>query len=240
MSYVTFGATERGPGHIKSGIQNQDYFLIKKYKAGTVLVVSDGVGSCSNSHLGSRAVCRAVTGVLHDYMNITDRSVDIKDVLRLIHAKWLFDLSPLIAETCCATVLFALVQQQKVVLGRLGDGMICVGINGKDLIITEDKQDSFSNITQCMRYSFKYENWEIQEFAAPELDYILLATDGISDDISVDEKKIAFSRKFAQSYLADPSRLRTFRIKKMLKSWPVPHHSDDKTVACIVRSSFNG
>lgn len=240
MTFVTFGASERGPGHIRNGVPNQDCFLIREYRAGTVLAVSDGVGSCANSHWGSRAVCKAIAVTLHDYMNVSDRSADIKDVLRLIHSRWLFNLSPMIAETCCATALFALVQPQKLIIGRLGDGMICAGIDGKDFVFTDDKNDSFSNITKCMGYSFKYEDWDLHEFINPELSYLLLATDGISDDISQSEKKIGFSRKFAQEYLSLSPRLRTYKIKQLLRTWPVPRHSDDKTVACIVRTSFNG
>lgn len=240
MAYITFGATVRGPGHIKNGLPNQDSFLIREYKAGTVLVVSDGVGSCKNSDMGSKAVCRAVAASLHDYMNTGDRAADIKDVLRLIHARWLFNLSPLIADTCCATVLFALVQQSRIITGRLGDGMICAAINGREIVITDSKENSFSNVTQCMRYGFRYEDWDIQEFREPEFDFLLLATDGIADDISLNEKKFGFSRKFALEYLAEEQRLRSLRIRQMLNSWPVPHHSDDKTVACIVRDSFNG
>ena len=240
MGNVTFGATCRGPGHIRSGLPNQDSFLIREYRGGTVLVVSDGVGSCQNSALGSKAVCRAVAESLHDYMNAGGRSADIKDVLRLIHARWLFNLSPLVADTCCATVLFALVQPDRITTGRLGDGMICAAIDGREIVITDSKENSFSNVTQCMRYGFRYEDWDIQEFRDPEFDFLVLATDGVADDISQNEKKFGFSRKFALEYLAEKPRLRSLRIRQMLDSWPVPHHSDDKTVACIVRDSFNG
>ena len=79
-TYVSFGCSVIGPGHIKTGKPNQDSFLLKKYKNGWVAVVSDGVGSKPLSHTGSAAVCSSVCNVMRDYLN-SPKSVDIKDVL---------------------------------------------------------------------------------------------------------------------------------------------------------------
>lgn len=233
-SFINFGCSVIGPSHIKSNKPNQDSFLIKKYKKGFVAVVSDGVGSKPLSHIGSKAVCKSVCLVMKDYLNY-EKEVDIKDALRLIHARWLFEIAPNFAEDCCATVLFAVVSNKKILLCRLGDGMICCRNNYEDTLMLDDKSDSFSNVTKCMRYKFTYDDWYVEEIPLENFEYIALSTDGISDDITED-KLIPFVQKFVKEYSSEKNNIRTKKIKQMLNNWPVPMHSDDKTIACIVNN----
>ena len=231
-TYVSFGCSVIGPGHIKTGKPNQDSFLLKKYKNGWVAVVSDGVGSKPLSHTGSAAVCSSVCNVMRDYLN-SPKSVDIKDVLRLVHSRWLFNISPSLADDCCATVLFAVVTAKKIILGRLGDGMICCRNNHEDILLLDDKTDSFSNVTKCMRYKFIYDDWYIKEIPLQNFEYIVLTTDGISDDIPSDNL-LSFARDFITKNSSEKPGKITKKIKHMLIDWPVPMHSDDKTIACLV------
>lgn len=231
-SYVNFGCSVIGPGHIKTGKPNQDSFLIKKYKKGWVVVVSDGVGSKSLSHVGSAAVCNSVSNVMRDYLN-SSQNIDMKDVLRLVHSRWLFEISPCLADDCCATVLFAVVSPQKIILGRLGDGMICCRNNHEDILLLDDKTDTFSNITKCMRFKFLYDDWYIKEIPLENFEYVFLSSDGVSDDIRPDVQTL-FVRDLVTEYSIENSRIRTKKIKRMLLNWPVPMHSDDKTIACLV------
>lgn len=231
-SYVSFGCSVIGPGHIKSGKPNQDSFLLKKYKNGWVAVVSDGVGSKPLSHIGSAAVCRSVCNVMRDYLN-SSKSADIKDVLRLVHSRWLFDISPNLADDCCATVLFAVVTAEKIILGRLGDGMICCRNNHEDTLLLDDKTDSFSNVTKCMRYKFIYDDWYVKEIPVHDFEYVVLTTDGISDDIPSNMLP-SFVKDFVNEYSIEKTGIRTKKVKQMMIDWPVPMHSDDKTIACLV------
>src|SRR5574344_228373 len=182
---IYFGTSTIGPGHIRSSIPNQDSFIIKKYKNCSVIVVSDGVGSKPLSHIGSKTVCKVVSEVLKDYVN-SKREIPIKDVLRLIHAKWLFELAPYPPQDCYATVLFALVTENKLILGRLGDGMICCKKADEKILMIDNKDGSFSNISKCIRDKFSFNDWEIQSLDKEGLDFLVLTTDGISDDIQVD------------------------------------------------------
>jgi len=233
-SIFGFGASVRGPGHIRSGMPNQDSFLIRKFKNGWVAVVSDGVGSRPFSDVGSRAVCKAVASAVSLYLN-SQNEVDIKNVLRLVHARWLFEISPNIADECNATVLFAVITQKKIILATLGDGMICCRHGDETTILTDNKTDSFSNVTTCMKYKFSYDDWNITEIPFENFRYVALATDGISDDV-IQEKLPAFVDGFVCEYSKISKSVRTKKIKKMLNDWPVPKHSDDKTIACIVNA----
>jgi len=53
-SFYSFGASAQGMGHIKNNIPCQDAHAYKNFDNGWgILVVSDGAGSCENSHIGS-------------------------------------------------------------------------------------------------------------------------------------------------------------------------------------------
>ena len=46
-------ASVKGVLHENANIPNQDAYSVKKYKFGTILVVSDGLGSKKHSDIGS-------------------------------------------------------------------------------------------------------------------------------------------------------------------------------------------
>ena len=229
--FITFGASVIGPGHIKHNKPNQDYFLIRNYKHGTVLTVSDGVGSCSLSHIGSKSACKAVCSIMHDYLN-DNKVVDPKILVQLIHAKWLYEISPNFVKDCAATLLFAVISDDQIILARLGDGMIYLKTKDQKLLSEDDKNSAFSNMTKCLVYKFNYDDWNIQVIENKhDLDFILLCTDGISDDLLID-KKDDFCEQFAYEYAKEPNLVRVKRIKHMLNNWSVPKHTDDKTIVC--------
>ena len=66
--------------------------------------------------------------------------------------------------------------------------MICVGYEDRNVILSDNKNESFSNISNCMHRKFNYESWEIKELKSDKLDFILLCTDGISDDIKAENR----------------------------------------------------
>ncbi len=228
---VSFCASVRGPLHIKNDIPNQDYCLIKQLKNATIMVVSDGVGSKPKSDIGSFFACRAMVSTISEYLR-TCPCASHRDMLRLFNARWNLYISPENAEDCSATVLFAVYTDERIITGRLGDGMICVGYEDRNVILSDNKNESFSNISNCMHRKFNYESWEIKELKSDKLDFILLCTDGISDDIKA-ENRYAFAKEFANEYSVMTYQKRSHNIRKMLSEWPVPMHTDDKTIACL-------
>ena len=57
---VIGGISKTGSYHER----NQDSFLCEKYKDGVILVVSDGMGSKSLSHYGSKCLCESIVDVI--------------------------------------------------------------------------------------------------------------------------------------------------------------------------------
>lgn len=234
QNWSSWGASVVGPLHIKTATPNQDFWLARSFKWGNVIVVSDGVGSKAHSDKGSQAACLSVVEAAKNLHKNPDASV--LDVLRLIHSNWLVKIAPYSPSVCMATCLFAIQIDGHINLGRLGDGMIvALGENAENhLILNCDKDNSFSNYTNCLQQEFKPHQWEIATIESLNYNGILLCTDGIADDL-LPEVEVAFAKEILKSYSDLPSQKRRFALNKMLNEWPVPNHSDDKTIACLVK-----
>jgi len=230
----SWGATVIGPLHIRTGIPNQDSWMARRYKWGNVVVVSDGLGSKAHSDYGSQATCLAVFEAAKSFQNTPD--ANIVDILRLIHANWLVKIAPYSSSDCSATCLFAIQIEGLITLGRLGDGIIAALGETKEnhIILSDNKQDSFSNYTNSLRQEFRPDQWEIRKIESKRYNAIVLCTDGISDDLMLG-KELEFTREFVDEYAKINPYKRSSSIKKMLNEWPVPGHSDDKTIACLFK-----
>ncbi len=229
-----WGETEIGPLHLKKGVPNQDSWMARRYKWGNVVVVSDGLGSKVHSDHGSKAACLAVFETAKSFQNNPDAS--IVDILRLIHANWLVKIAPYSSSDCSATCLFAIQIEGLITLGRLGDGMIVTlgKTEENHRILRDSKQDSFSNYTNSLQQEFKPEQWETATIESATCNAIVLCTDGICDDL-LPEKQINFAREFYSTYIKLKPKERRKDIKRWLNEWPVPGHSDDKTIACLFK-----
>jgi len=232
QGWNSWGASVIGPLHVKAGIPNQDSWMARRYKWGNVVVVSDGLGSKAHSDHGSKAVCLAVFEAAKSYQNTPD--ANIVDILRLIHANWLVKIAPYSSTDCSATCLLAIQIEGMITLGRLGDGMIAAlgETDEHHLVLSDNKQDSFSNYTNSLQQEFKPDQWEVATIESAACNAIVLCTDGISDDL-LPEKQMDFMKEFVGEYAGIPYRKVVPAIKKILNEWPVPGHSDDKTIACL-------
>lgn len=235
--WCSWGASVAGPLHIKNGIPNQDSWLSCRYKWGHVVVVSDGLGSRPHSDHGSKAACLAVIEAARLYRN--NRQAEVEDILRLVHACWLVKISPFPPPECSATCLFVIQMGDKLLLGRLGDGLIvaCSESEKDCLLSSEDKNDSFSNYTHSLSREFRPDLWETITLEMEKYLAVVLCTDGIADDL-MPEKQIVFSKELYMNYRWLTSSERKKDLRRWLHKWPVPGHSDDKTVACLFKRGY--
>ncbi|MBF0314283.1 MAG: protein phosphatase 2C domain-containing protein [Oligoflexia bacterium] len=230
----SWGASIAGPSHKKKRIPNQDSWIARRYQWGNVLVVSDGLGSKPHSDHGSKSACFAVLEASKTYQN--NRQANIVDLLRLIHANWLIKLAPFSPTECSSTCLFAIRIEETITLGRLGDGMIvfCGETENDCFVLMENKQNSFSNYTPSLHNEFNPGDWNTLTMESSRCKAIVMCTDGISDDL-LPGKQINFSQELYSSYINLTSEERKKDLRHWLNAWPVPKHSDDKTVACLFK-----
>ena len=162
----SFGASVRGPGHVASGLPNQDAWSRTLRSWGEVVVVSDGVGSRPNAEYGSRAACRAVPrAVQHDRGNTRASLRDIK-------AHWLEFVAPFDPRDCAATCLYVLRPVSgPITIGVLGDGLAVVTrTDGGIEYVEHSKADSFANITVALSAATREDEWRVAEIDQERVD----------------------------------------------------------------------
>jgi len=231
--WSSFGASCIGPAHAHAGIPNQDYWSSFHNAWGDGIVVSDGLGSNSNSDVGSRAVCRSFKVAA---LKMLSGSLEFSPVQfhGVIKDLWELSVECLGAQTCGATCTYAIRRPEGVIeIGSLGDGCAAVVTeNGRVISLSEDKSDSFSNLTLGLASRTQTTDWKTFRLPESECRAVLLCTDGVSDDIEDIE---GFTLNFiaAHSSLARVAASR--RTHEILERWPVPKHCDDKTLVCLTR-----
>ena len=124
-------------------------------------------------------------------------------------------------------------------MGMLGDGLAAVlKVDGSVVSLSEDKSQSFSNITAALTPNACSEDWRHLSLQEEECDAVLLCTDGVADDL---ENGGEFVKGFIEAHRALATVSANRHTRAMLENWPTPKHSDDKTIVCLFRSeAFDG
>ena len=229
-----WGASEIGLDHRRAGVPNQDSWMIRHFRAGITVAVSDGLGSCRHADVGSRAACRAVAEAAGHYFR--NPPAALNKMPALVQHLWEMMLSGHPPADCSATCLFVAARNDAgAVLAQLGDGLIaaCQSDGTVDLLMP-DKSDSFANLTVGLASEQATSRW--RTISVPEERYraFVLCTDGISEDLEPEAMK-GFAWEVYSHYERYSRRARGREVRRWLRSWPVPGHSDDKTIACIYR-----
>ena len=134
-----------------------------------------------------------------------------------------------------ATCLFAF---------RIGDGLVRMGIlgdgcaaavkhDGTVVTLSDDKAAGFSNVTSALSPGTSEASWTVLAVPETECEAVVLCTDGVFDDLEdVEDFMAGFVKAYRGLARVTASRL----AREMLENWPVPKHSDDKTIACLFRA----
>jgi len=227
-----FGHSEIGPSHVENNTNNQDAWSIKHFDCGEVIVVSDGVGSKPQSEFGSEAVCLAAINLSSFWKkNVNCSAVTL---LKKFHEYWIDALEEKEPNQCSSTSLLVIRCYDLIFMAQLGDGLLSF-INSQgdvDFLADDFNEESFSNQTYALQKSHHESQWNWKMGNAKDFTSFLLMTDGISDDL-LQEQKASFVKGVVDHYSTMPDEEAKKEIMGWLKSWPVPNHQDDKTIACM-------
>lgn len=234
IAWKSFGASVIGPGHILTAKPNQDAWSAFHHIWGHGIVVSDGLGSKPLSNYGSIAACRAVESAARRLAATNARSTR-SDLLKDILEAWIVSLGPLAARDSAATCLFAVCLGDGVMrIGLLGDGCAAVVRSNRTVVLLGDgKESGFSNQTDALTPSTTESHWRFRGLPEHECEAVILCTDGVSDDV---EDLDGFMLNFASTFRRLSQVTASRKARQVLEQWPVPKHSDDKTIACLFRS----
>ncbi|GAE27523.1 hypothetical protein JCM9140_3675 [Halalkalibacter wakoensis JCM 9140] len=228
------GASIIGQSHLEAALKNQDAYTILESSFGTVMVVADGVGSKPHSDVGSKAICQSVVQAVKIWHSKENAPIQL--LIRLIHTLWELNISPLEKKDCSTTCLFAVyLKTGKLYLGQLGDGIIGF-IHEDNFSVLKIKEEEFGNLTQSVDSVTSLTDWTIKEIDLTTSNFsLLLATDGISEDL-IEDKRKEFVEYLVQLIKEKPAlKLKNRRIKKLIKGWITNYSLDDKTMIIFNR-----
>lgn len=225
-----------GPLHIKRKLPMQDSHYLFLTKKCFVAAVSDGLGSKLHSDFGSRIACRIFVKLAKNW--ISRQIGSIETFISLFVEKWVSEVKKNKYEIrdCSATFLGVIYFQNTLYLFQLGDGMISCLFDDelKNLVMSDFKEESFSNMTKSLKENIVPNDWRIKTISAEDLKSVFLCTDGISDDLQ-NGADIAFTSELTEQYIFKTAREIKKDMNKWISNWPVPRHSDDKTAVFICR-----
>lgn len=209
---------------------NQDSFLSKPYKDGYIMVVSDGMGSKSLSHFGSKCICESVYDVVSNYTFGLD-VISFKDIIYACHEEWKKRLSDYDIKQCYATLLVAVIREKTIKAARLGDGFLAIYADGKVTCLYDKKENYFANETDCLKEELDREEIEIVEIEYSKFHGAVSCTDGVEIGTMQEEDITGFTQEFVEEYSYKEKDEVIEEIESWLKDWP---GMDDKTLAFVM------
>lgn len=225
------GASVRGPRHALSGEPNQDSWGSHRVRAGHVLVVCDGLGSCQQSHVGSKAACDAVRVV----MKSLEDDITGVEFGQQVAAMWLQRVGsgdPARYATTC--LVSARLRSGRLLVGGIGDGLAAVvraqGHDGYRVVTTNTSE--FGE-TAALGDGREAAGWKLEEFDDSDGSHrVLLATDGVSNDL-IDDRVPNLIAWLVDECGSRSRRGWRTRLRRMLTDWPTPGSTDDRTLAVM-------
>lgn len=235
--WKTFGASVVGPSHVAAGKPNQDAWSAFELGWGYGIAVADGLGSKQHSDWGSQAACRAVEHTARRVWRgepgppvASHSSAMVPGIVE----EWLKAIAPFDARDSAATCLYAVMgPDDQIHLGMLGDGAALAVLDDKSVVVlTDSKEEGFSNVTSALSADTPFSQWRVRSVPVSKCAAVLLCTDGVADDL---EDLEGFAVGFVHSSRGLASVTASRRTIELLSAWPVPKHSDDKTLACLIK-----
>ncbi len=223
---VIGGVTKTGSYHNR----NPAAFLCKPYKDGFILVVSDGMGSKSLSHLGSKYLCECMYDVISNYAHSID-IVSFKDVIFACYEEWKRRFTDYDLTQCYATMLVAVIRENNVKAARLGDGFISICADEEIFCLFDRKETYFANETDCVREVLDRGKIEVEEHDFHSFHGVIACTDGIEIGTMQEEELKNFTRDFICEYSHRDSNEIVTEIEQWIVDWP---GADDKTLAFVM------
>lgn len=230
--FKQFGHSEIGPLHKKYQQPNQDAFCHYAYSWGELIALSDGLGSHTLSQYGSQAACDAAHRLLDQWHQSPELSAT--DLLTMFHQNWLQNLAGQDISQCGCTILMVLRLESTLFWAQLGDGLSVLFRNdtSEPECLTR-KSDLFSNQTEALKEKFNPTQWQMGYFDVNVCRGFFLCSDGIADDLELGQQAAFFKQLYIQYQPLTEQQI-IVDIKQWLQHWPVPRHSDDKTLVAMM------
>lgn len=222
------GASLMGSYHDK----NQDSILAEEIADGWLIAVSDGLGSCRFSEIGSEFACRAIKTIIKRFDGIPS---DIEMFFRELHSEWINSFSMFgdnySISDCYATLLFCFVKGERIFAARLGDGIVGIKADNQNFLLFDNKEEYYDNETDCLFEEHHPEAWEVLEIECDEIEAVFVTTDGLS---VVPHQKSVYL-EFVNALLKEYKSLKAEDIVADIERWlPLWQTIDDRSIVFLL------
>jgi len=230
---LIFGATVPAAPGTPGGHPGEDRWRSARIHGHTVVVVADGVGSCAHGGLGAELACAAVRRALRQWPGCAS-GVEVVWLLRLIETLWRLDSAAIPPGARATTCMFAVREADGHLLAAgLGDGLCLIRSQGVLNLRGGRARDDFNDTTRALGGPHRLDDWWVYMNGPGSGHAVLLATDGVADDLDPGRYDGLASWLFDEVSALSPRR-RSRLIRGELTRWPVPGRSDDRTLAVLV------
>lgn len=215
------GASVTGRVHARSANSNQDRWRGWSGRAGSVVVLSDGMGSRTHGARSAEAACDAVVATISE---ASAQGLAVQALPAAIEREWARQLDGVPRSAVGATCLFSWAPHDgPVVAGQIGDGIVLWRADGGVRRLVPAKT-SWLNETSSLGGG-EWHIAEVWESRRP----ILLASDGVADDIDPGAEEELWELTTGLVSDEGPTRA-TERLRRELEGWPSPSSKDDRTL----------
>lgn len=212
--------------------KNQDSFIAEKTEKGWLIAVSDGVGSCEFSEIGSRAACLTISELIKLHNGISD---DTDCFFAELHERWIekikempegYDISD-----CYATLLFCYFEGNRLFAARLGDGYIALCTGDSRIVLFDDKSDHMLNETDSLYEEHNPGAWDVLDVELDKLTGAIVCSDGLTVYPYKAETISMFLDDLIEEYGTASGQDIIKDIARWLPEW---ESSDDKTITFMM------
>ncbi|WP_353544020.1 protein phosphatase 2C domain-containing protein [Deinococcus xinjiangensis] len=230
-----FGASVAGPAHQEANMPCQDAWAVGRWldderQPVVCGVVCDGLGSRPLARQGALAGIRAAKAAARQWARAPDAPVSL--LVRLLEVLWRLEVAPAPAVDCATTCLILLVlpgsEERRVVGCVLGDGLAVVETIDGIKTLGGRLPGLFSNETLALGTVHHMNDWQILDLKTPGQLRVLLLSDGIADDVPTEH--VASFLSWGNEFETRSPKGRGRALRRALERWPVPGHTDDKTL----------
>ena len=235
---IWFGGSVAGPAHREAGVANQDAWVCIRWLDAQrrpiyCAAVCDGLGSRSEARAGALAGVRAAKWAARQWARAPGAPVGL--LVRLLEVLWRLEVAPSPAGDCAATSLVVLILPEenasRLVVMTLGDSLAVIETPDRLLTFGGRSEGNFGNETLGLGTPHHMDDWQVLDLRTAGHLRVLLLSDGIADDVP--KENLAELAKWVAEFEARPPHARGKALRRALERWPVPGHTDDKTLVYL-------
>ncbi|SJZ81156.1 Protein phosphatase 2C [Cetobacterium ceti] len=152
MNFKVCGVSVRGRSHEIENSPCQDSIFYKNYKNKSFIALGDGAGSKKFSQIGSKVITAQICDILNKNFDFIYKAKVDEAKRFIINNLWTSlqkeaTKKEIAISELSSTLMFIGIKGSKVIIGHIGDGMICMKKGDKIEILSKSEEREYLNMT---------------------------------------------------------------------------------------------